>query len=195
MSKQDPSASAGNIKKPHATEQAAQWAASLEAMGIYLVTVNNLNELEVIFHKSGGGMSDILNTIPAIGPVGHQHAPRGADAAMAWYQVWISGSLYRIENNIRLHQQAIHALSPVYCEQLVVVMEEQHIASEAYPSTRSPDRGGDMLIARQQPDNGDTEPFFAVGAHRANQIVVYIVGDQPSPPNPAPLCGPDCDCW
>lgn len=171
------------------------FVSALEATGAKVITVGRMEEIIVIYHKSGGGMDDVLNTIPSIGRVNIADI---ASPVMPLHQAWVLGGLAVAENGLIWLQDPVllDKMVPFVCDQFIVVLDERNIVAKmrsipAFLTT------GKKMSAMMMPSSSEPEKselYFMLGHHRSKQMIVYLIDRENKVSARQSSCGQNCDC-
>jgi L-lactate dehydrogenase complex protein LldG len=175
---------------------AAHFASALERIHAKVVPVGGMEEVEVIYHKSGGGMEDVLNTVATIGTVSAAGIQSRSTSSL--YQVWTQGALGVAENGAiwLQHPAVINSLDPFTCEHLVIVLEAKDLVADMHQARArtgiSKEKYGVFPAGPSRA--ADIKNSLFIGLHLAQNIIVYLVDKEYKTALPS-FCGPGCDCW
>jgi L-lactate dehydrogenase complex protein LldG len=181
------------------TSYTASFMKALEKVGATVVQVPTMEDLVTIFHKSGGGVEDILNTIPEIGEINlGDLRDRKAVALAGVYQTWVRGTLGVAENGaIWLEESSmVNRLLPFICEHLIIVLDASQIVADmhqAYSKIQIDKEGYGVFLAGPS-KTADIEQSLVIGAHGARSLVVYLIDKDFKQHETTAVCGPGCVC-
>lgn len=159
----------------------------------------SIEELVRLYHKSGPGIENILNTLPEFGLVNVEEIDEiDTTEFQNVYQIWVRGVLGLAENGaIWLEKSSIiNRLFPFICEHLIIVLDVNMIVADmqqAYAKIKiNKEEYGVFLAGSSR--TADTKEWLVVGAHSAMSLIVYLIDPQFREEQKPANCSSACCC-
>jgi len=172
---------------------------SLCREGAEVFRVSGIEEVISLYHKSGPGIENIVNTIPELGQVNAEEIKEiNTIEPQLIYQTWVRGAQGVAENGaIWLEESSIiNMLLPFNCEYLIIVLDVNMIVAEmhqAYAKIKINKEGYGVFLPGLS-NTADIEQSLVVGAHGARSLIVYLIDPQFAEKVKPDKCDPDCQC-
>lgn len=184
---------------PTAVPVIEKFIKSLHQIGAEAFRISGIEEAVDLYHKSGPGIENILNTVPELGIV-NAEVIEYWDAAelQPVYQIWVRGALGVAENGrIWLEESSIiNTLLPFQCEYLVIVLDATRIVAnvhEAYKKIEIAKDDYGVFLAGPATE-ADVEPALVVGDDGIKSLIVYLIDAECNEKKKLRKCDPGCCC-
>lgn len=169
---------------------------SLCKAGAEVFRVSGIEEVISLYHKSGPGIKNIVNTIPELGLVNTEEI--NTIEPQLTYQIWVRGAMGVGENGaIWLEKSSTNnRLFPFNCEYLIIVLDVNTIVTDmhhAYAKIKI-DKEDYGVFLPGLSNTANIEQSIVFDAHDARSLIVYLIDPQFGEKEKPDKCGPGCWC-
>lgn len=172
---------------------------SLCRAGAEVFRVSGIEEVISLYHKSGLGIENIVNTISELGQVtGKEKEEMNTIGAQAVYKMWVRGAMGVAENGtIWLERYSTNSrLFPFICEYLIIMLNANMIVADMHEAQIKIKTGKEEYGALIEPNfmTADGDQQLDINSYKARNVVVYIIDPQFCEAQKPENCGPECYC-